>query len=177
MKFILTLILLSTSCTVFAADLFKSASDAFNSTKAPAQQPDANTAGLSSGLASALMQSLGVSDKQATGGLGSLFGLAKSTLSSQQFARLASAVPGMDSLLSVAPQVQAGTKSLGGLSGALGDYGEALDGASKVYSQFQSLGLDASAIPQYIDVTNSYLQSNGGQKAAELFSTGVSSLL
>ena len=126
----------------------------------------------SQGLGSAISQGLGVTQAQADGGLGSLFGLAQSTLGSEDFATLASAVPGMDSLLNAAPALE----SAGGLGG-LGGYAEALQGASGVVSQFQSLGLSASAIPQYVDITNRYLQSSGGQQAAQLFSKGVASLL
>ncbi len=128
-------------------------------------------------LTDALTRGLGVSNEQATGGLGSLFGLAKATLDSGQFSKLSSAVPGMGELLKAAPEVEAKTKSLGGLSSALGGYGEALQGASEVYAQFQSLGLDATAIPQYVDITNNYLNSSGGQSAVDLFTKGISSML
>ena len=106
-----------------------------------------------------------------------MFSLAQSTLGNEQFAGLASAVPGMDQLLNAAPAVASSAKSLGGLSSAMGGYGEALQGAGAVYSQFQSLGLDATAIPQYIDITNTYLQSSGGQSAVDLFSKGIAALL
>ena len=128
-------------------------------------------------LTDAIVQGLGVTNSQAEGGLGSLFSLAQSTLGNEQFAGLADAVPGMDTLLEAAPAVEGASKSLGGFSSALGNYGEALKGANQVYSQFKTLGLDAAAIPQYVDITNSYLQSNGGQSAVDLFSIGIAALL
>ncbi len=140
-------------------------------------QAAAQTASDSSALTNAIVSGLGVSESQASGGLGSLFNLAKSTLGNEQFAGLAQSVPGMDQLLNAAPAVEGAGKSLGGLSSALGNYGDSIKGASEVYSQFKSLGLDASAIPQYVDVTNTYLQSTGGQSAVDLFSKGIAALL
>jgi len=170
-------LLLIASLSVQADDMLKSATDAFKSgTRSEAVLVPADL-DFSSGLSSAIAQGLGVTSKQADGGLGSLFSLAQSTLSSDQFSTIASAVPGMDSLLNAAPVLGDDSGSLSGMASSLGDYGDALKGASGVYSQFQSLGLDAASIPQYIEITNSYLQSTGGKKAAELFSQGVATLL
>ena len=57
-----------------------------------------------------LTKDLNVTPKQATGGAGALFGLAKSRLKPDQFSQVAAAVPGMDGLLKAAP-------SAGGLPG------------------------------------------------------------
>ena len=174
MKRILLFCLLLAPLSAVADDIMKSAGDAMRSVSSSAA---AGNMDFSSGLSSAIASALGVSSSQADGGLGSLFSLAKSTLGNEQFATLASAVPGMDTLLKAAPALEGSGSSLSSLAGGLGDYGEAVKGASQVYSQFQALGLDATAVPQYIEITNSYLQSTGGKKAAELFSQGVASLL
>lgn len=173
MKKFLIFCLLLAPVSVLADDMMKSAGDAMRSASSAA----AGNMDFSSGLSSAITSALGVTSGQADGGLGSLFNLAKSTLGNDQFSTLASAVPGMDTLLKAAPAVEGSGGSLSSLAGGLGGYGEALQGASQVYSQFQALGLDATAVPQYIEITNNYLQSTGGKKAAELFSQGVASLL
>ncbi len=173
MKFIVICSLLLVPLSASASDWLKAAGDALNS-----PQEEASTAlDFSKGLGSAISEGLGVSSTQSKGGLGSLFSLAQSTLGSEQFSSLASAVPGMGDLLKAAPALEGGASSLGGLTGGLGDYAEAVKGAGSVYSQFQALGLDAAAVPKYIDITTQYLQSTGGQKAASLFTKGIASLL
>src|SRR2546430_16338330 len=54
-------------------------------------------------LVGALTQQLGVTEQQATGGAGAIFGLAKSKLSPDNFGQVASVVPGMEGLLQAAP--------------------------------------------------------------------------
>jgi len=158
--------------SVAQADWMDSASKVLTSSKTPsASEPAA--ADFSAGLVPALTGSLGVSSEQASGGLGALFGLAKNNVSSKDFATLSNVVPGMASLLSAAPEVGGG----GGLLGSVDKYGKALSGAKQVYEQFSALGLDQSKIPQYMSVTTSYLQSEGGQAAVDIFKDGVRSLL
>ena len=159
-----------------ANDFLKSASDALKGSSSDGATVPSDL-DFSGGLSSAIAKGLGVSSQQADGGLGSLFSLAQSTLGSEQFSSLAGAVPGMDTLLKAAPAVSGDGGSLSGMASSLGGYGDAAKGAAAVVSQFQSLGLDATAIPQYIEITNSYLQSTGGQTAVDLFTKGVASLL
>jgi hypothetical protein len=54
-------------------------------------------------LVGALSKELGATPEQAAGAAGSLFGLAKSRLSADDFSQVAKAVPGMDALLKAAP--------------------------------------------------------------------------
>jgi hypothetical protein len=54
-------------------------------------------------LIEALSKEIGSSPEQAAGAAGALFGLAKSRLSADEFSQVASAVPGIDALLSAAP--------------------------------------------------------------------------
>ena len=86
---------------------------------------------------------LGVSKAQAEGGLGTLFGVAKSTLSGDEFGQLSKYVPEMESLLKAAPEVSEGTKGVSSLLGEAGKYGDMLKSGTQAYSQFKSLGLDA----------------------------------
>jgi hypothetical protein len=57
------------------------------------------TATGNSDLVSQLTSQLNVSPQQATGGAGTIFGLAKNRLSPEQFGKIAAAVPGMNGLL------------------------------------------------------------------------------
>ena len=54
-------------------------------------------------LVGALTQKLGVTEQQATGGAGAMFGLAQSKLSPDNFRQVARVVPGMEGLLQAAP--------------------------------------------------------------------------
>ena len=54
-------------------------------------------------LVGALSKELNSTPEQAAGAAGALFGVAKSRLKPEEFAKVSSAVPGMDSLLSAAP--------------------------------------------------------------------------
>jgi len=75
-------------------------------------------------LVGQLTKGLGVSQDQAVGGAGALFGLAKSRLKPEEFGKVSSAVPGMDGLLAAAPH-----SSLGAAS-PLGSIGSALPGVA-----------------------------------------------
>ncbi len=127
----------------------------------------------SGGLSDMLVQGLGVTQTQASGGLGSLFSLAQSTLTAGDFSSLRSAVPGMGGYLAATPA----SGDSGGLMGTLGQLGGAAGAASTVAQQFSSLGLDAAMIPQYIDTVSRFLQSSGGQQSVELFKKGIAALL
>ena len=137
----------------------------------------ATTMAVTSSLASMVTEQLGVSDAQAKGGLGTLFGLAKSTLGTSDFSQLSGMVPEMDSLLAAAPAISENTKGLTSLMGSAGKYGSVLQGATQAYSQFKSLGIGVEQIPQYINVTNEFLESKGGDDAVSLFKEGISALL
>ncbi|MFT7090915.1 MAG: hypothetical protein ACJAYW_000877 [Candidatus Azotimanducaceae bacterium] len=130
-----------------------------------------------SSLASMITSQLGVTDTQAEGGLGTIFGLAKSTLGATDFGQLSSMVPEMDILLAAAPALSENAKGLSSLMGSAGKYGTALQGATQAYSQFKTLGIGVDQIPQYISVTNEFLESKGGDDTVALFKKGVSSLL
>jgi hypothetical protein len=127
-------------------------------------------------LVDMVSNSLGVDSGQAQGGLGVLFGLAKNTLATSDFTQLSSVVPDMNGLLAAAPALSEKTSGLTSLMGKAGKYGNALQGATQAYAQFKSLGINPAQIPQYIDVTNEFLASEGGTETVNLFKKGVDAL-
>ena len=174
--------LVSMSSASLAVDWFGAVSALFedepNTVSSQTTTPTTSSAiDFAAGLVPTLSDSLGVSSKQASGGLGALFGLAQENVSVSDFATLSQSVPGMSSLLAAAPQVAGGSDGLGGLLGSAGKYGKAMTGAKQVYEQFAALGLDATQVGQYINIAMSYLQSEGGQAAVDIFNDGVASLL
>lgn len=127
-------------------------------------------------LTSMLVSSLGVSDKQATGGLGSLFGQTKQNLNAEQFGQIAQYVPDMDTLLKAAPAISGG-KDLGGLLGNAGKIASSVQGAGKVMKQFEALGLSSDMISQFIQIAMSFLQKEGGSETTDLLKMGLGSLM
>jgi len=154
-----------------AAKVQPSATDAMSTAAATAGK-----LAVTNSLANMITSQLGVTDAQAKGGLGTLFGLAKTTLGTADFSQLSGMVPEMDTLLAAAPALSESTKGLSSLMGSAGKYGTALQGATQAYSQFKTLGLSVDQIPQYINVTNEFLASKGGNETVTIFKEGVASL-
>lgn len=126
-----------------------------------------------SDLVGALTTQLGVSDTQAAGGAGSIFNLAKSRLSGDDFGKVASAVPNMDALLAAAPESHATSGMSGSATSAassmLGDKAGGLAGLASLAGPFSKLGLDSDMIGKFVPVILDYVGGNGG--------SGVQSLL
>jgi Protein of unknown function VcgC/VcgE (DUF2780) len=119
-------------------------------------------------LVGMLTKEVGVTPAQAEGGAGALLGLAKSRLSTDEFAKVSSAIPGTDGLLKAAP---ASTAS-GGAAGALASAGGAMAGASgglaSVAGSFSKLGLNADAATKFAPVLLKYVNGKGATEAASL---------
>ncbi len=176
-----------------ASDLLNSASNAVNTASevvetantSEAQVAQASNTDLVStamDLLPAITQNLGVTEQQASGGLGSLFQLAQSTLGEGDFTTLSDAVPNMQDLLGAAPDVAGeATEGSSGLVGNLmntaSQYSDTVKTANTVMQQFDALGLDPAMIPKYVQVINNFLQSSGGQQTVDLFAKGVSAVL
>lgn len=136
------------------------------------------TSETASNLTSMLVSSLGVTDKQATGGLGSLFGQTKQNLNAEQFGQIAQYVPDMDTLLKAAPAISgSGGKNLGGLLGNAGKIASSMQGAGQVMKQFEALGLSSDMISQFIQIAMSFLQKEGGSETTDLLKMGLGSLM
>ena len=68
------------------------------------------------GLIQLLSNNLGVTEKQATGGVGSIFNLAKQNLGADDFTQVATAVPGIDKMMAATPKPEGAAGMLGGAS-------------------------------------------------------------
>ena len=113
-------------------------------------------------LTDLLTKNLGVSEAQARGGAGLVFKLARDKLGASDFAKVSSAVPGMDSLLGAAPASGGGV--LGGLGKVFGGGG----GVAILAGGFSKLGLDSSMVGKFIPVILQFVQSKGGDSAKAL---------
>jgi hypothetical protein len=124
-------------------------------------------------LVGVLTQQLGVTEQQATGGAGAIFGLAKSKLSPDNFGKVADVVPGMDGILQAAPKSEA-TGSMAGAatsaaSSMMGKSGESLGGLASLAGPFSNLGMSSDMIGKFVPVVLDYVGGKGGP--------GVQSLL
>jgi hypothetical protein len=121
-------------------------------------------------LIGSLVDTLGVSEEQATGGSGAVFKEAKNNMSSVDYSQLLNAVPGIDSLISAAPQTGglAGKASslLGGSAGSVG-------GMTALADSFSKLGLSPDMVNQFVPVILDFVQSEGGQQAMTLLKNAL----
>jgi hypothetical protein len=121
-------------------------------------------------LIGSLVDKLGVSDEQATGGAGAVFKEAKNNMDPGDYTQLLKAVPGIDSLMSAAPQT-------GGLastaSSLLGGSGGSAKGMANLADSFSKLGLAPDMVNQFVPVILDYVQSEGGQQAMTLLKSAL----
>jgi hypothetical protein len=118
----------------------------------------------SSALVGQLTKGLSITPTQARGGAGSLFALAKTRLSDDEFGKVSSAVPGMHSLLKAAPAVT-GNSEFSGLESSLpGNMGRTVE----VAEAFHKLGLSPEMAAKFIPVMTKFVESRGGSSTAAL---------
>lgn len=121
----------------------------------------------SSGLVSQLSKELSITPTQAKGGAGSLFALAKTRLSEDEFSKVSSVVPGMSRLLSAAPAVEK-PSGLAGLESSLpGNMGE-MGRVAEAAEAFHKLGLSPDMAVKFVPVMTKYVESRGGSGTAAL---------
>jgi len=119
----------------------------------------------SSSLTGLLSSQLGISDKQASGGLGSILSYAQGNLDSDKFSTLSKAIPNASSLLSMAPQASQAMSGLSALSG-----NSSAGGLASLASQFSSLGMNSSMISKFVPIIVNYLKSSNSNDAASILS-------
>ena len=126
------------------------------------------------GLTDMLVQQLGVTPTQASGGAGAVFQLAKSKMQSAAFEKLSSSVPGMSGLLAAAPPMN---PAGGGLS-ALANNVPGMGGSSAgnmvgLASSFQQLGLGPDMVQKFVPVVMQYVQGTGGGAVSSMLQSAL----
>src|SRR6185436_13397162 len=97
-------------------------------------------------LVGQLVSELAITPKQAEGGAGTMFGLAKNKLSADDFAKVAAAVPNMDGLLKAAP---AAAKSADSTAGKATAALTGLSTAAAAANSLSKLGLKPETIVKF----------------------------
>jgi len=113
-------------------------------------------------LVQMLTSQLGVTEEQAQGGSGLLFKMAKEKLSNDEFSQVAGAVPGVENLMSSAPETGGVSGALGGMVSSLGGGMGQLGDLASLAGGFKSLNLDAGMVGKFVPVVMSFVQSTGG---------------
>jgi Protein of unknown function VcgC/VcgE (DUF2780) len=126
-------------------------------------------------LVNVLVQQLGISPQQATGGAGSIFSVAKKSMSPMKFAQVSNAVPGMGKLLAEAPALSGSNSAYGGLMGSAANAfgGSSLGNMALLIGSFQSLGMNAGMMNQFIPVILQYIQGTGGSSTMGLLQSAL----
>ena len=107
----------------------------------------------------------GATTSQAEGAAGAIFGLAKSRLPAADFAKVASAVPGMDGLLKAAPAMAAA--GAGGAAAAAAAAG-GMSGLGSLAGAFSKLGLKPDMVAKAIPIVTNYVTKSGGADVGKL---------
>lgn len=163
----------------------KAVEQTVQSAPATAQQAATSELQTYADLLSGLATTTNTDTQKVEGGLGSLLSLAKGTLGTNEFSQLSQAFPDTQKLLSMAPAVASqetsGLKSAASmlLGGKADSAINTLDKATQVKQQFDALGMSADMIPQFITMTQSFLQgqsTEGGVDYAALLQMGLGAL-
>jgi len=137
----------------------------------------APVAGQTSSLVDTLVRQLGITPEQASGGAGSIFSMAKQGMNSADFAKVSTAVPGMNELLAAAPSQAAPSSNMTGLMGmaasALGGSGSSVGRLASLAGSFQSLGLNSGMVSRFIPVILQSVQSQGGSATMGLLQSAL----
>jgi len=122
-------------------------------------------------LISKLVDALGITEKQAEGGVGALFNNAKENLSAEDYNKAADAVPGVDKYMAEAPSTDsesgAGGLLKSGLS-SLGGSGSKLGGMAGLADSFSKLGMNTETMTKFIPIVTDFMESSAGSNVAGL---------
>jgi hypothetical protein len=104
-------------------------------------------------LTSLLTKQLGVTDTQATGGVGSMLQLAQEKLSAGDFDKIAQAVPGSQKYLDSAKQLLGGSK---------------VGSSAGLTSAFSKLGMSPDMVDKFKPIVTEFVGKTGGEQTKNL---------
>jgi hypothetical protein len=119
----------------------------------------ASTESMADPLIGGLTSSLGVTENQAMGGVGSILTLAQEKLAKGEFDQIAKVIPGASKYLDMA-------KSLGAVTGPLGN-------RSGLNSALTRLGISPSTTAKFVPAVTDFVGKAGGPDVANLLSSAL----
>ena len=146
-------------------------------TPAPSPAPAApTTASQQTGTVTSLLplvtSTLGVTEKQARGGLGAVFQASKSVMTPEDFSLIERYVPEVNQLMREAPA----TNQLMGGALQMAGVGAGGTAAANLATQFHDLGLGTDMILKYSGLAGDYLKDNSPELAGR-FTDAITGLL
>ncbi len=128
-------------------------------------------------LVEQLVSNLGVGEDQAKGGAGLILKLAQDKLGGEEFAKVASAIPGSDVLLGSAPADSGGGMmgALGGMAAGMmgGGQGAALGSLMSLAGGFSQLGMNGDMVSKFFPIVLNFVQQKGGADIAGILSKAL----
>ena len=94
-------------------------------------------------------------------------------MSADDFAQVAKAFPGVDSLVGSAPKSGELSAQIGGLSPALGAKSDLTGGMATVAERFGKLGLDGGMVEKYVKIILDFAQSEAGSTVTDIIKKGL----
>jgi hypothetical protein len=125
------------------------------------------------GLVQLLSNNLGVTEKQAAGGAGSILSLAKQNLSADDFIQVAKAVPGIDKIMAAAPKPEGAAGMLGGASSLFGGSAPSVSGVASLAGSFSQLGMNTGMVNSFIPIILNYVKSKGGESTMKILQSAL----
>jgi hypothetical protein len=125
------------------------------------------------GLVQQLTKNLGVTKKQATGGAGSIFNVAKQNLSTDDFTKVAKTVPGIDKMMAAAPKAQGATKMLGDASSLIGGKASSVAGVANLAGSFSKLGMKEGMVNAFMPIVLNYVKEKGGEPVMNILQSAL----
>ena len=117
-------------------------------------------------LLPSVVQTFGVTEAQATGGLGAIFMAAEATLAPEDFKLVSDAVPNIDRLISAAPP----TNELVGNAMSLLGGSDKTTAAANLVTQFNALGLEPGMIAEFGQEAIDYVKAQSPEASKKLSS-------
>jgi hypothetical protein len=125
------------------------------------------------GLVQLLTKNLGVTKKQATGGAGSIFNVAKQNMEADDFTKLAKAVPGINKMMAAAPKAEGAAGMLGSASSLIGGKASAVSGVASLAGSFSKLGMSAGMVNAFMPIILDYVKAKGGEPLMNILQSAL----
>lgn len=124
-------------------------------------------------LTNLLVKNIGITNQQAEGGAGAIFNTAKKNMGMEDFLKITTAMPEVETLMAAAPKLKTGSSVLGGISSMLSENTGSVGKMASLYASFAQLGLTQDMVSKFIPIISNYAKSKGGEAVSNLLQTAL----
>ena len=125
-------------------------------------------------LVDLLVDQTGVTTQQAEGGAGAVFNTAKENMGVEDFSKVTTAMPEVESLMAVAPEIKKDSGSFGGFSSMVSKNTGSAGKMADLYSSFSELGLNKETAAKFIPIILDFAKSESGKTVYNLLKSALS---